>query len=274
MPKEWQDARVKELQKDATLICTPQTGYEAVREWPNDRVYFGYFHMGRYGDDKRINHLASLDPMASTTAACAVRVGYELGARKLILCGFDFSCGAEMTMDKAPLMPEIVMESLKDLAIFAGAVSEGKGKHEIVRKLADEVLERNRHIDAKGWVPSWKATYFYFDDVHLKDTPYAKDHRFQGWNAIRSSGGKPVQTTAEFLTYAEQLRAVCACIESGSDCKIINASDSSILRWNYMPFEKALGWYDPTAATGEYSGLHTVELNDEVAAMVSGVPED
>jgi hypothetical protein len=264
VPEEWRDARVKELQKNATLICTPQTDYKAVREWPNDRVYFGYFHLGQYGQDKRVNHLASLDPMASTTAACAVRVGYELGAAKLILCGMDFSCGAEMTMDKAPLMPEIVGLSLQDLAVMAGAVSDGKGKHELVRKLADDVLERNRHIDAKGWVPSWKATYFYFDDVHLRDTPYAKDGRFQGWNAIRSSGGKPVQTTAEFLSYAEQLRAVCAIIESGCDgIKIVNASDSSVLRWNYMPFEKALDWRQLPALAAPASS----ELETEVHAL-------
>lgn len=244
VPDEWRDEKVKELQKDATLIICPQADYKVVREWPSDSIYFGFFHMGRYGKDKRICHLASFDPLASTTAACAVRVGYELGAAKLILCGFDFSCSAEIVMEKAPPPPEIIIESMKDLAIVAGAVADGKGKHEMVRKLADAVIERNRHIDAKGWMPWWKATYFYFDDVHLKDTPYLHDPRFQAWSPVRGTGGKPVQTTAEFLSYAEQLRAVCAMIESGCDgVKIINASDSSILNWNYMPFDAALKFH-------------------------------
>lgn len=271
VPEEWRDAKVRELQKEATLICTPQTDYKTVAAWPNDNVYFGYFHMGKYGADKRINHLASLDPMASTTAACAVRVGYELGAAKLILCGFDFSCGAEMTLDKAPLIPEIIHQSVAELALMAGAVSEGKGKHDLVRKLANEVIERNRQIDARGWIPSWKATYFYFDDVHLRDTPYAQDRRFQGWNAIRGTGGKPVQTTAEFVTYAEQLRAVCAVIESGCEsCKIINASDTSILNWSYMPFEDAMAWDAKRAAViSELS-----EVADEIHELyAAAVPE-
>lgn len=254
VPEEWRDAKVKELQKNATLICCPQTDYKAVEEWPNDNVYFGYFHMGQYARDKRINHLASLDPMASTTAASAVRVGYELGAEKLILCGMDFSCEAEMAMEKAPLHPEVLMNALADLKVMAGAVANGKGKHDDVKAHAEKVIELNRRIDAEGWMPSWKATYFYFDDVHLKDTPYLKDPRFQGWNAVRSSGGKPVQTTAEFISYSEQLRAVCALIESGSDCKVVNASDTSMLNWRYMPVEQALRWQTgkPTIPVSEH----------------------
>lgn len=242
VPVEWRDEKVQELQKGATLIACPQTDFKAVRDWPNPDVYWGFFNLGRYGNDKRINWLASLDPMASTTAACAVRVGYELGASKLILCGMDFCCEAEIALDKAPIQQDFLGESMATLKLMSEAVSQGHGKKDNVKALADRVLAYDKRLDEEGWIPQWKATNFYFDDVHIRDTPYINDARFSAWNPIRNMKGGPVQTTAEFLSYSEQLRAVCAVVESGSDCIIINGSPEGILNWHPMSIEKALAY--------------------------------
>lgn len=236
VPEEWRDETAIDLQRGATLLACPQTDFHAVRAWPDkDRIYWGFFNMGRYAADERVNHLELMDAMASTTAATALRAGYEMGAERIILVGMDFSCPAELTVTKLPLNPDAAVQGLEMMKLLAEEVSNGNGKKPRVKELADKATEYNSERERLGWCPAWYPSNFYYDQ-HFSKTSYVGDPRFSNWRPVASPVGKPVLTTMEFLTYAEQLRTICAIVESG-DCPVINGSPEGMLNWNPRALE-------------------------------------
>jgi hypothetical protein len=245
VPYDWQDDTALAVQKDATLLTTPQTDFKVNAAWPNDKMYWGYFNMGKFAQDERVNHLAIMDAMASTTIATAVRAGYEMGAAKIVLVGVDFGVSAVLEPARTPVPPGITEKMAEVLVNLSADVVNGDGRKEKAKQLAGIALSCEQNREMYGWAPSWRPKRFYFDQ-EFKDSPYTRDHRFSKWNAVQSTGRKPVLTTLEFISYAEQLRTVCAVIESGSDCRIINVSPDSVLQWRHMSLEDAIKWEAPS----------------------------
>ncbi len=240
VPPEWRDEHVHKLQKDAKLILAFQSDYHLSEEWPEqDNLYWGYFNFGPFQADVRVNHLAMMDAMASTTLGTALRCVYEMGAKNILLAGADFACKADLVPVKMQLNPNLANELHEMLTAISVDVSKGNGKKDDVKQLADHALEMAEHREQYGWDSVWRPENFYYD-VSFENSPYQGDPRFAQWKPVRSTGGHHVITTLEFMSYADQLRTVMAVIESSGVCKVANVSPYSALQWRYIEIDKAI----------------------------------
>lgn len=246
-PAEWRKPEVFELQKDAKLIVAPQAHFAVPRQWKNpDNIYWGRVAMGTFPD---LSWLKMMDVAASTSAASAVRVGYELGAKKIILCGFDYAAEFEPFPGLAKLGEQVHDGRAAALRILADHVAKGESKE--AAALATRVQKTEAAMTQKDCRLCWKAGKFYFDQNFTETEYHEKDSRFMAWFPVMSVAGKLVGTVYELMEYAEKLKCVLGCIESGSDCAVISASMSGILNWggvdgsrphSPMALEEALKW--------------------------------
>ncbi len=234
IPEDWRDSATMELQKDATLITVPQAHQALAPSWPNDKIYWGKVALGPFDKVPEMKRLKMIDAMASTTAAIALRVAYELGPRKIILCGVDFCSPMRMEASR-------IYEALDDgkarrqaLLELSTAVISGDSR---VQTLASRALKEDTKVQDDGWVLQYVVDRFYFDQPMSK-TEYTKDRRFARWQPVMACDGSVVGTTAEFFQYAEQLKCVCGIIENGSECRIISANPGGLLDWRGLDGDK------------------------------------
>lgn len=235
VPEDWRDKTVRELQKDATLITVPQAHQALAPFWPNTKVYWGKVALGPFGNVPEMKKLKMIDAMASTTAAIALRVGYELGPRKIILSGVDFCSPMRLEANR-------IYEALDDgkarrdmvLSMANAVIDEDPVK---AREVAARALLEDEKVQNDGWVLQYVVDRFYFDQP-ISKTEYAKDRRFTRWQPVMACNGEVVGTTAEFFQYAEQMKAVAAVIENGSECRVISANPGGLLDWRGLDGDK------------------------------------
>ena len=228
-PEPWREPVVFERQKDATLITAVQAHPYLAEHWPNDKVYWGKVCLGIF-DDEKYRGLKLMDALASTSAAVAIRVAYEMGAAKIVLVGMDFSAPIKLMIVRAPLPASIHdgrHEALYDMCKF---VLSSRGHDGECVNLAKKVGRFENELEQHAWKFVWAAQNFYFDQ-NIADTEYANDMRFRLWQPFRAPDGSIIGTTKEMVAYAEQLKCVLGMIESGSDCRIISANPGGYLDW-------------------------------------------
>jgi hypothetical protein len=235
IPEDWRDKTVLDLQQECTLVTVPQVHQALVPAWPNSKVYWGRVGMGPFGRVPEMKDLKMIDAMASTSAAIALRVAYELGPRKIILCGVDFCSPMKLQIDR-------VYEALDDgkarrerILSLANAVVDEDGIK--ATRIASQALADDIKCQNDGWVLQYVVDNFYFDQPVSK-TEYAKDPRFARWQPVMACNGTVVGTTGEFFQYAEQLKTVIAVIESGSECRVISANPGGLLDWRGLDGDK------------------------------------
>lgn len=246
-PEAWRTEAVFELQKDAKLIIAPQAHFALPRAWKDpENIYWGRIAMGNFPD---LNWLTMMDVAASTSAASAIRVGYELGARKIILCGFDYAAEFESFPAMAELSEAVHDGRAAALHLLSEHVRDDKTAE--AKTLAERVIKTDEEIDKKNCCLAWRAIKFYFDQ-DFKDTEYYnRDARFMAWFPAKALDGHMVGVVYELLECAEKTKCVLGCIESGSDCVCINASMGGVLDWRGvdgkaahppMSLAEALAW--------------------------------
>jgi hypothetical protein len=246
-PVAWRTDAMFELQKDAKLIIAPQAHFDVPRRWKNkDNIYWGRIALGQYPD---LAWLKMMDVAASTSAASAVRVGYELGAKKIVLCGFDYAVEFEPFPALAELGEQVHDGRAAALRILAEHVV--KGDNDKALEFSKRVQKTEEELCKKDCRLCWKAGKFYFDQNFTDTEYYGKDSRFTAWFPVPAMSGKLVGTVYELMEYCAKLKCVLACIESGSDCTVINAGVDGILDWQGvdgskphppMPLKEALAW--------------------------------
>jgi uncharacterized Rossmann fold enzyme len=221
IPQDWRTPEALALQKDATLIIVPQAHGGFAELWPNDKVYWGRILISDYDQD-----LPIIDAMACTTAGNVMRVAYEMGAAKIILVGVDFS--APMRLTTARRAEHQGTHENRRLAMLE--LSKRVLANDNATEFAGKILDADQAEMNRGWGLQWRVDKFYFDQP-ISQTEYTNDRRFEKWQPVMAPNGAVIGTTAEFFQYAEALKTVLGCIESGSKCRVISASPGGLLDW-------------------------------------------